>query len=185
MKFKSSFQATMWIVTILMFLCMVISFGIYSMTEISIFNVLGITALTTFYHFGIRLFLGEWLLKKLVPTKIDYNKKWFQSKPFEPWLYKKMKVKSWKLNMPTYDPQAFSLEKHSLEEIVMAMCNSEIVHTCNVVVSFVPLLFSLKFGTFVVFLLTSVGAACFDLVFVMMQRYNRPRLMKMMKKMGK
>ena len=84
--------------------------------------------------------------------------------------------------MPTYSPDEFDIKKHSIEEIVQATCQSEIVHELNVVASFIPLVFSIVFGDFFVFLITSLVAACFDLVFVMMQRFNRPRLMRMIKK---
>ena len=89
-------------------------------------------------------------------------------------------VKSWKDKMPTYDADTFSLELHSMEEIVMAMCQSEIVHVIIVVLSFVPLLFYIWFESFAVFLITSLLAAGFDMMFVVMQRYNRPRKIKLL-----
>lgn len=75
----------------------------------------------------------------------------------------------------------FSLEKHSWEEIVVTTCGSELVHEWIIVFSFVPLLFAIPFGEFMVFFLTSIGAAIVDVMFVIMQRYNRPRLMRMIK----
>ena len=42
-------------------------------------------------------------------------------------------------------------------------------------------LFALVFDSFFVFLVTSLAAVCFDLVFVIMQRFNRPRLIRMIK----
>ena len=82
-KFKSQFQATMWITAIVSFICMVTSFILYYSFHKDFLYVLGITALTIFYHFAIRLFLGEWLLMKLIPEKINYDRKWFQLKKFE------------------------------------------------------------------------------------------------------
>ena len=96
-----------------------------------------------------------------------------------------MNVKKWKGNMPTYSPDEFSTEKRTWEEIVVSTCRSEIVHECNVVLSFVPILFTIPFDSFLVFLLTSIGAAIFDLFFVIMQRYNRPRLLKIVRHMKK
>ena len=84
--------------------------------------------------------------------------------------------------MPTYDADTFSFELHSMEEIIMAMCQSEVVHEVIAVMSFVPLTFAIWFGTFGVFLITSVLAAGFDMMFVVMQRYNRPRLERLLNK---
>lgn len=118
---------------------------------------------------------------KLKVNKADYRHKWFQQTEWEKKLYKTLKVKKWKAKMPTYSPDEFDVKKHSMEEIVQATCQSEIVHELNVVASFVPLLFVLVFDSFFVFLITSLAAACFDLVFVIMQRFNRPRLVRMIK----
>ncbi|MDE5740910.1 MAG: hypothetical protein K2H90_00505, partial [Oscillospiraceae bacterium] len=106
-------------------------------------------------------------------------KPWFLPKDFEAGLYKRLGVKRWKNKMPTYNPDTFSLEKHSVEEILGASCQAEIVHEINVIASFVPLLFSLAVGVFPVFLITSLIAAAFDMIFVIIQRYNRPRILRL------
>ena len=59
------------------------------------------------------------------------------------------------------------------------MCQSELVHETNIVLSFVPLAASVRFDAFPVFLITSICSAAFDLLFVIMQRYNRFRILKM------
>lgn len=58
------------------------------------------------------------------------------------------------------------------------MCQSEIVHETNILLSFVPLIVSVPFGEFNVFFITSICSAAFDLLFVIMQRYNRSRIVK-------
>lgn len=66
------------------------------------------------------------------------------------------------------------------------MCGAEIVHEVNVVVSFVPVVLSVIVpvlrSTVLVFVLTSVAAAAFDMLFVIIQRYNRPRMLKLMRR---
>lgn len=134
---------------------------------------------TTFYHFAMRLLVGS-----IVPRCIKHpmERRWFQSKPFEAGLYKNLKVKQWKDHMPTYDPASFSLRDNSLEQIVHNSCVSEAVHEVIILFSFVPILFTLLWGTLPVFLITSILAALFDSCFVMMQRYNRPRLVRILAK---
>ena len=50
-----------------------------------------------------------------------------------------------------------------------------------VVLSFVPIVAGVWFGEYPVFVITSILAAMFDLIFVMIQRYNRQRVIKLMK----
>ena len=143
-----------------------------------------ITFGTAFYHFAVRLAVGL-LIDARYHNHMDYTKKWFQEKPFERTLYQKMQVKKWKKRLPTFTPQEFDLKSRSAEEIVRSTCQSEVVHEVNMLLSFVPAVSSVWFGSLGVFLLTSCAACLFDGVFVIMQRYNRPRLLRFMRKRGK
>lgn len=153
---------------------------IYDVYHISLALTLAITFGTTCYHLGMRLMVG-WMTSRLLPEKINDGNLWFREKRFETALYRKLKVKQWKKRMPTYHPDDFSLAFHSVDEIIQTTCISEVSHEINIIFSFVPLTFSLLFDSFMVFLITSVLAAFFDFCFVMMQRYNRPRLRKILK----
>jgi hypothetical protein len=138
-----------------------------------------ITTVTTFYHFAMRLVVGA-----VVPRCIHnpMNRRWFRLKDFEPRLYDMLRVKQWKDHMPTYDPASFSLRHNSLEQIVHNSCVSEAVHEVIILFSFLPILFTFFWGALPVFLITSVLSAAFDSCFVMMQRYNRPRLLRILAK---
>lgn len=157
---------------------------IYIYNGVSVFLSLAITFGTIAFHLCLRLLVGG-LYNLIVKNNADYTKKWYQVKAWEKKLYKKIKVKKWKNKLPTYDTDAFDASKHSWDEIVMASCQSELVHETNVVFSFVPIVFSIWFGSLAVFIITSVCGALFDLVFVIIQRYNRPRLLKMASKSNK
>ena len=105
-----------------------------------------------------------------------------QEKGFEKKLYKKLNVKQWKAKVPAWSPESFDMKHHTLDEIIQSMCNAEIVHEIIIVLSFVPILFSLKYGVALVFVCTSIIAALTDSMFVMIQRYNRPRIVKQINK---
>ncbi len=167
--------------TILLFCLTIIFIGITVNYDNDLFYSLAITFGTFFYHFFMRLLVGR-IVNGVKHNQFDYSGAWFQEKSFEADFYKKLKIKSWKIGIPTYDPDTFDIKKHSLEEIVMATCQAEVVHEIIVVLSFVPILFSLEFGAVSVFILTSVAAGCFDMIFVLLQRFNRPRLVKMLKR---
>ena len=144
---------------------------------------LAITFGTITYHFGMRLLVGT-IIDKWLNNKVDYNRKWFQPRSFEEKLYQRLRVKKWKDRMPTYVPGTFSTKEHTMEDIAQAMCQAEIVHEVIIVLSFVPLVLVPIFGEFWVFFITSLLSAAFDLMFVMMQRYNRPRIVKIIKRKG-
>ena len=62
------------------------------------------------------------------------------------------------------------------------MCGAEAVHEVIMLFSFLPLIMIPVFGTPGVFFFTSLGAAAFDGLFVMAQRYNRPRVVRIFEK---
>lgn len=163
------------------FLLLMVSFYVlYRFTENVVFYSLFVTFLTFSYHFVMRLTIG--LVSRFFPEKLTVpDNRWFSPKKFERKIYKFLNVKKWKGHVPAYFPEAFSLEKHSLEQISKTMCGAELTHEIIFVFSFVPIAFSLEFGVPLVFVITSFLAAAVDSVFIIVQRYNRPRIMKLMK----
>lgn len=157
---------------------------LYQWNPISVIKSLAITFGMISYHFLMRLAVG-YTVDGIFHNQMNYNHKWFQEKALEKRLYKVLKVKKWKDKMPTFAPEFLDLKVHTMEEITGAMCQSEIVHLIIVVLSFVPILATLLWGSFWVFLITSVLAAGFDSMFVIMQRYNRPRIIRILEKRGK
>lgn len=154
---------------------------IYKLTNYRILFPFVITFGTIAYHFIIRLTIGT-LIDLIMKNKADHKKKWYQVSSFEMKLYKILNVKKWKNKMPTYDLDTFDVSKHTWEEIIGATCQSELVHEVNAVFSFLPVLASIWFDSFWVFLITSAAGAVFDMMFVCMQRFNRSRILKINKK---
>ena len=174
MRFKSRFQAIMAIGTAISLTVMTVCFF---MRNIGFFYSLGITALTFFTHFMIR-YLGA-MIASVLPKKLkDPNRRWYQPKKWEKALYRKLGVKRLKDHVPTYDPDQFDFKKRTPAELLYASCHAEVTHELIVVMSFLPMLYTLKFGSFQIFLITSLLAACVDLFFVIVQRYNRPRFIR-------
>ena len=152
----------------------------YKVTSSGILLPLAITSGTIAYHFVMRLMVGL-AFHATMRNKADYRKRWYQVSKREMAVYEKLKVKQWKRRMPTYDPALFDPRLHTWEEIVQAMCQAELVHETIVVLSFVPIVAGVWFGEYPVFVITSALAAMLDLMFVMVQRYNRQRVIKLMK----
>lgn len=169
------------LITLVSLIGLFVSGAVCGFTKNQAFFPAAITFGTIFYHLSIRLAAGL-LIDAKYHNQMDYTKKWFREKGFEPELYQKIQVKKWKKRLPTFDPQEFNLKSRSMTEIVQATCQAEIVHEVNMVLSFVPVVFSVWFGSLGVFLLTSCAAFLFDGIFVIIQRYNRPRLIRLLKK---
>ena len=168
-------------VTLISLIGLLLSGIIYCFTKSRVIFSVTITFGTVFYHFAIRLVVG-YVVNARYHNQMDYTKKWFTERVFERKLYKMIRVKKWKKWFPTFNPQDFDLKRRSVTEIVQVTCQSEVVHEVNMILSFVPIVFSIWFGSVGVFLLTSCAAFFFDGIFVIIQRYNRPRLIRLIKK---
>ena len=142
--------------------------------------LLGIVTFTIVYHFWVRLIMGN--VSKLFKKHINYNQWWFKERKFEKKLYKFLRVKEWKGKALTYNPETFSLKENSLEEIVNTMTKSEVDHWINEVISLSTLLFTIPWGGFWAFLISAIFAMVFDSQFIIIQRYNRPRIVKILEK---
>ena len=177
-------KKTMISLTVISLVIMIASCVAYVLTDIrSLFSVV-ISFGTIFYHLAVRLAIGG-LIDAKYHNHIDYTKKWFQERSFEKKLYQALKVKKWKKWLPTFNPEDFDLKNRSLEEILQVSCQAEIVHEVIMPFSFVPILFSVWFGSLGVFIITSCAAFLFDSIFVIMQRFNRPRLMRLLRRISK
>lgn len=143
-------------------------------------EALAITAGTCFYHFAMRLAVGALMPRILKPGAAE--RPCFRQRSWEPGLYKTLKVKAWKSRMPTYNPDDFDPRKHSWEEILQSGCVAEAGHGLMVFLSFLPVLTVPVFGAAGVFWGTSVAAAAVDGSFVILQRFNRPRILKILQK---
>jgi len=170
-----------------MILCAVISsaltallIGWYWLFPTELSKTLAITMGTIAYHFVMRLLVGAaW---SPLEHRIRPDAAWYRERAFEAPLYKFLRVRAWKHRVPTYDPDTFDARKHSLKELLCATCHSERVHETIIVLSFLPLIEIAWFGTPAAFWLTSIGAALFDSIFVVVQRYNRPRLRRLIRR---
>lgn len=142
-----------------------------------IFLLLAITFGTIAYHLLMRA------LVSIVVTLVMHNQanphnSWFRERRFEARFFRWLKIRQWKVWVPTYAPELFDLSKHTPSDVLGVMCQAEVVHEVIIPLSFVPIAFSHWFGALPVFVLTSIGAATCDLLLVLLQRYNRPRLMR-------
>ncbi len=149
--------------------------------KIETFEIFAIVFGTICYHFTIRIVIGN-TIDGLFDNVINYKKKCFKTTKMEMKIYKLIGVKKWKDKLPTYYPELFSLRDKTLDKVIMAMCQAEIVHQLNCVFSILTVIASIWFGMLPVFLATGILAGMIDLIFVIVQRYNRTRMIKVFEK---
>ncbi len=134
-------------------------------------------AATTAYHLAVRLAVGFFVFKSIKIKNCENG--WFRQKKWERTLYRLIKVHSWKDDFPSYAPEKFD-PKNGIDDAINATCQAEIAHFVLIFLSFVPLLISFSIGCtvfdIIVFAATGLIASAVDLLFLIVQRYNRPRL---------
>lgn len=135
----------------------------------------GIVSLMIFYHFGLRIVMGE--VTKYF--KIDYKHPWFKERFFEKKLYKWLRVRGWKDKVLTFDPDAYDFKKRTLEELATTMAKSETDHWINELISLTSLMFYFVFGNLPAFVISAVAAMLFDAQFIVVQRFNRPIVLRL------
>ncbi len=134
--------------------------------------IMGYTAI----HF-ILMFITAPILFALFRMKYNYLHRWFAPKRFEEKLYQILKVKKWKNKIPTYDNAAYSLTKQNITKAIQMTCHAEIVHEVISVLSYLPILLGLVIPKVGLFVVLSFAFSVTHLLFSIVQRYNRPRLL--------
>lgn len=141
----------------------------------------GITCFTIMYHLWLRIIMGN--VTKLF--RVSYKSHWFREKNFESKLYGFLRVKNWKGKTLTYSPELYDVKNRTLTQIADTTAKSELDHWVNVLIALSSILFGIIWGQIRIFALTAFLAALFDSHFIVIQRYNRPRLIKLIKKQSR
>lgn len=175
---NSSFKKLLFALTGIFALLFAASLVLRFSSENKAYLTLSITFGVTLYHFSIRLIIG-YLTDKIFRGKTNPKSKWFSPKKFEHRMYKTLKVHKWKKFVPTFDPNQFNMEDNSFDKIADSMCVAELCHEIIILFALLPVFLAIPFGDFWVFFITSVLSAAFDLIFVILQRYNRPRILRL------
>lgn len=172
------------IITAFLSVAFLIFLPIFITTKNNIIESITITLGITLYHFLMRLIVGG-IINLIMKNSANYKSFWFREKSFETKLYKIIGVRKWKKHLPTYNPSTFDTNKKSVKELVGATCQAEIVHEVIILLSLLPILFIPLLGGKVAIIITTILAMLFDLLFVILQRYNRPKLVKVMERFEK
>jgi len=179
-KPKSNSALFMYIVIALMLtvsgVCFVLYYGTFTDSRIVLW--VGVASFTILYHFWLRIIMGS--VTRRFP--IRYTAWWFKERHFERRLYKLLRVRKWKGKVLTYDPGAFSLKQHSYEEVANAMAKAETDHWINELISLSTMFFPLLWGAPWLFISTGIVGMLFDMQFILVQRFHRPIIVRVIDK---
>lgn len=136
---------------------------------------------SVFFHVVVMV-LSAPLVQAVFKKNFNYRSFWFRQKGFEQTLYRVIKVKIWKSKIVSYDKSEYLFSKHTPLEVIMNMCHAEIVHEVIAVASYLSVLLGLLVDHYLIFLVSSFCFSLCHLVFVFVQRYNRPRVVRIHEK---
>lgn len=163
-------------ITLLLCVCAVAFTVLFLTLRLDVFLTLAITFCTIAYHFLMRLIVGL-LYDRALHNHVSPDHRWFRVPAAETRLYDLLRVRRWKRFLPSYTPADFDPRLRSWQQIAGAMCQAELVHETILPLCFLPVLASIRFGHLPVFLITSVFSAVQEVPFIILQRYNRPRVL--------
>lgn len=132
-------------------------------------------------HFLI-MYISAPIVFLVFQKKYKYDSFWFRQKGFEKKLYKSLRVKEWKTKLPAYNSKEYSLQCNDMETIIYNMCHAEVVHEVIMLASYLPVLFGKIFSNYWLIIALSFVFSCTHLSFVIIQRYNRPRIIRIYEK---
>lgn len=144
-----------------------------------------ITSLMIAYHTDVRILIGTTF--SLFKSKINVDKKCFVVKEKEFKFLTKLGVKNWKDKFVAWDKSQFILKdvknKENIEKVLKNNINAEIIHWVSFFVGFLAILIGclISIDELWIYIITSVATSLFvDLPPILIQRYNRFRLQKIL-----
>lgn len=161
-----------------------VSLPVFIVTKNNIAESVTITIGVSLYHFLMRLAVGT-IVNSVMNNKANHNNAWFREKKFENKLYKLIHVRKWRKYLPTYSPDTFDTTQKNIDEIVGATCQAELVHEIIMMLSLLPIALIPFLGGATALIITSFLAMMFDSLFVILQRYSRPKLIRVTKRFNK
>ena len=174
-------KTKMILITAFLLVGFAISLPVYVVTKNDILETVTITIGVTLYHFVMRLAVGT-IVNSIMKNNANHNNAWFREKRFEKKLYKLIHVRKWKKRLPTYRPETFDTNRKTVKDLVGATCQAEIIHEIIMVLSLLPIILIPFLGGGTALMITSVLSMLFDSLFVILQRYNRPKLVRVMER---
>lgn len=171
----SSRKNTLYIFSVVFIVLMFVFLALFVRSGNEVMLIIGIVMLNAGYQVITRLLVGS-ICEGIFENGINSSSDWFKTSEFEERFYGSVGIKYLKRALPKCERTDFSLRRQSIQDIIDAGCEIEAEHEINIGVSMLGILFAVPFGYTWVFIVFAAVAVLYDLVFIAVQRYNRPRL---------
>lgn len=168
-------KTTRYIISAASLLLMFVFLTLFVRMRTAVFLILGVIMLNIAFQFIARLIIGT-ICEGVFENGINSSSDFFRTSEFEEKLYNTFHIKKLKKQLPDSDRTHFSLQRHSIQDIVDTGCEIEAEHELCMVASVLGVFLAIPFGNVWLFAIVAVLAVLYDLTFVMIQRFNRPRL---------
>lgn len=167
---------------LIVILCLsaVIASVMYGLNRYGSCMIVAVAFSTVFFHIAMRLgvYCG---IRSMPKSDFDFDGRWFGQKKAEGKIYRMICVHAWKNVLPHLFPEDFALSS-GIEKVVRSTCIAEIAHTIIIPLSYLPAIFALLMRADIAYLIalgaSSVIAGFADFLMLIIQRYNRPRLLR-------
>ena len=138
-----------------------------------------LVSLQLLWNFWIRVLSG------ILFTSFTYNPeaRWFRINDRDRKWHNFIRVKKWIQHAPTFNPKQYDSTKLSLDEIIQNTCRNEVSHTMYFILTYVPILFSIYFGNYLMTIIVAILVSIHDIFLISLQRFSRDRLNKLNKRM--
>lgn len=171
----SSEKRTKYIIAAASILLMFMFMMLFVRTKATVLLIFGIIMLNIAFQFIARLIINT-ICEGVFENGINSSSDYFKTSDFEDRLYNSIGVKKIKKQLPVIDRTNFSLRRHSMQNIIDVGCEIEVEHELGMAASLLGIMLAIPFGEMWLFVIFAVLAVLFDFVVVIIQRYNRPRL---------
>ncbi len=171
----SSRKRTLYIISGACVVMMFVFMALFVRSRNDAMLIIGVIMLNASFQLITRLLIGS-ICEGIFENGINSSADWFKTTELEERFYGSMGIKYLKKNLPKFERTDFSLRTQSIQDIIDAGCEIEAEHEICIGAALLGMLLAIPFGYVWIFAIVAVGAVVFDLLFVAVQRYNRPRL---------
>lgn len=171
----SSRKNTLYIFSAVFIVLMFVFLALFVRSRNEVMLIIGIVMLNAGYQVITRLLVGS-ICEGIFENGINSSSNWFKTSEFEERFYSSMGIKYLKRALPKFERTDFSLRRQSIQDVIDTGCEIEAEHEMNIGVSMLGILIAIPFGHTWLFIIFAAAAVLYDLVFIAVQRYNRPRL---------
>ncbi len=154
---------------------MFVFLALFVKTRSDVLLVIGIIMMNAAFQLISRLLVGT-LCEGAFENGVNSSSDWFKTSDFEDRLYGSLKIKRLKEKLPGTERTNFTPQKNGLQDIIDCGCKIEVEHEVCILTSIISVFLAIPFGYVGLFVTAAVLCIVYDMAFVCVQRFNRPRL---------